>query len=165
LFPASFFFVLQAMLHERDSKLLLLNPSDNTKVFCMDLDRGKVVEEWKVSQNSVAFGVNTVAPTEKYAQRTDDQMVLGVNNNMVFSLDPRQQNTIAQSKVYQKANIFSAVSASGDGRFFPALCFSAFGSSHCSVSLVQVLLLLVTRRVKSSSLMIFPRMPKLLCLV
>ncbi len=36
----------KAMLHQRDSKMLLLDASKQNTVFCMDLERGQVIEEW-----------------------------------------------------------------------------------------------------------------------
>jgi hypothetical protein len=34
------------MLHNEDENLLLLHPTEQNKVFKMDLTRGDVVEEW-----------------------------------------------------------------------------------------------------------------------
>ena len=37
----------QAMLHQEDSSMILLDPKDNHRAYKMDLERGAVVEEWK----------------------------------------------------------------------------------------------------------------------
>jgi hypothetical protein len=39
------------MLHNQDSDMLLLDPSNPNSVFRLDLEYGKVVDEWKVSEN------------------------------------------------------------------------------------------------------------------
>ncbi len=47
------------MLHNQDSDMLLLNPSNKNAVFRMDLEYGKVVDEWKVSDD---IEVNNIIP-------------------------------------------------------------------------------------------------------
>lgn len=34
------------MLHDQDTKVLMLDESDNKKIFYMDLEKGKVVSEY-----------------------------------------------------------------------------------------------------------------------
>jgi len=34
------------MLHQRDNQMLLLNPNAPDKIYCMDLEREKIIEEW-----------------------------------------------------------------------------------------------------------------------
>ena len=41
----------QVMLHHQDRDMLLLDPSHGSSVMRMDLEYGKVVDEWKVSDN------------------------------------------------------------------------------------------------------------------
>ncbi len=36
----------QTMLHQKDSRLLMLNALERDTVFAMDLHRGEVIEEW-----------------------------------------------------------------------------------------------------------------------
>jgi hypothetical protein len=105
----------RALLHERDSKMLLLHPDRQTSVFCMDLERGQVVEEWNVEDEAK---IRAFAPTSKYAQLTGEKGVLGVNNNSVFSLDPRLNtaNKLAQRYQYTKAPKMSCVAANGQGQ-------------------------------------------------
>lgn len=43
--------IWQMMLHNQDSDMLLLDPSNPNSVFRLDLEYGKVVDEWKVSEN------------------------------------------------------------------------------------------------------------------
>ncbi len=39
------------MLHNQDSDMLLLDPANRSSVYRMDLEYGKVVDEWKVSDS------------------------------------------------------------------------------------------------------------------
>jgi len=105
----------RSMLHERDAKMLFLNPDENDKVYCMDLERGKVVEEWGANESQV---IRSLAPVEKYAQRTTDQMVLGVSHNALFSLDPRlsDSNKIAECKTYAQNPKMQVIATNQDGQ-------------------------------------------------
>lgn len=39
------------MLHNQDSDMLVMDPNNKNSVFRMDLERGKIVDEWKVSDS------------------------------------------------------------------------------------------------------------------
>jgi hypothetical protein len=53
----------------------------------MDLNYGKVVEEWKVSDYYKK--VEDIFPDKKYNQQTTDQTLLGLNNRSIFRIDGR----------------------------------------------------------------------------
>lgn len=36
------------MLHDQDTKMVLMNPNAPNSLFSMDIEHGKIVEEWKV---------------------------------------------------------------------------------------------------------------------
>jgi hypothetical protein len=93
----------KAILHERDSKILLLDAARENTVSCMDLERGQVIEEWNVSDGGK---IRNFAPKEKYAQLTNEKGVLGVNKNSVFELDPRlnTKNKMATHYTYADAH-------------------------------------------------------------
>eukprot|EP01114_Cavostelium_apophysatum_P008382 TRINITY_DN2081_c0_g1_i1.p1 TRINITY_DN2081_c0_g1~~TRINITY_DN2081_c0_g1_i1.p1 ORF type:complete len:774 (+),score=271.60 TRINITY_DN2081_c0_g1_i1:168-2489(+) len=74
------------MLHQGDSSLLMLHPDKNNKVYRMDLNRPDVVEEWKVHDD---VPVTELLPGTKYAQTTDEQTLLGMNNLGFMHIDPR----------------------------------------------------------------------------
>ncbi|EEQ97583.1 hypothetical protein Pmar_PMAR028390 [Perkinsus marinus ATCC 50983] len=70
------------MMHEGDNKMLLLDHSDPTdadKVLCMDLNVGKVVQEW----NADSMRVNNLVPTSKTAQSTGEQCFMAMNDKAV----------------------------------------------------------------------------------
>lgn len=62
------------MLHNQDSDMLLLDPTNKGSVFRMDLEYGKVVDEWKVSDS---VDVNNIIPDTKYAQMNPQQTLIG----------------------------------------------------------------------------------------
>jgi hypothetical protein len=65
---------LQVMLHNEDSSMLLMNKDDPHSVYRMDLEYGKVVDEWKVSDH---VNVDNILPDSKFAQMTAQQTLIG----------------------------------------------------------------------------------------
>jgi len=62
------------MLHNEDSSMLLMSQLDPHSVFRMDLETGKVVDEWKVSD---VVEVDNIVANNKFAQMTAEQTVIG----------------------------------------------------------------------------------------
>jgi len=62
------------MLHNQDSDMLLLDPTNKNSVYRMDLEYGKVVDEWKVSDS---VNVDNIIPDTKYAQMNPQQTLIG----------------------------------------------------------------------------------------
>lgn len=56
----------------------------------MDLNRGKIVEEWKISDN---VPIKSYAPSSKFAQLTNQQTLTGISSNGLFEIDPRLRGT------------------------------------------------------------------------
>jgi hypothetical protein len=76
------------MLHEADRKCLLLDPTlGRDKVFELDLERGKVVNEWTPSTGSIT----ALVPLSKESQKSDEKVFLGINDRSIFAIDPRMQ--------------------------------------------------------------------------
>ena len=105
----------QMMLHEGDRKMVLLDANDANKVYEMDIERGKIVQEYQAVEDS-DFAVRSVGHSSKYAERTGEQLILGVNKNSVFSLDSRQHgNKLAQKHTYSSPMGMNSVVANGAG--------------------------------------------------
>jgi hypothetical protein len=49
----------QVMLHNQDQNMLMLDPNHRNSVMRMDLEYGKVVDEWKVSDD---ISVDNILP-------------------------------------------------------------------------------------------------------
>ncbi|KAH8693977.1 VID27 cytoplasmic protein-domain-containing protein [Talaromyces proteolyticus] len=105
----------KVMLHAEDSNMILQNAANPNSVYRMDLEYGKVVDEWKVHDD---IGVTTFAPEQKFSQMTSAQPFLGVSNNALFRIDPRQSgNKLVESnlKQYASKNDFSATATTEKG--------------------------------------------------
>ncbi|KAJ3130042.1 hypothetical protein HK098_006754 [Nowakowskiella sp. JEL0407] len=103
------------MLHDQDSTMLLMNPSNQHSIFKMDLEYGKVVEEWNVDDD---MQVDDIIPDTKYAQMTPQKTLIGMNHSALFRIDPRlsgKKRVESESKQYATKNKFSSVATTGNG--------------------------------------------------
>jgi hypothetical protein len=104
------------LLHDQDTKALLLNPLVKNQVHEMDLETGKIIQEY--NGGDVVTHIDALCPRQKYASRTGESTILGVNGNTLFTLDPRQsgKNKLAEHKQYQSNRLFqsAATTSSGD---------------------------------------------------
>jgi len=104
------------MLHDSDNKMILFDEAAPNTLFSLDIERGKVVEEWKVDDY---VPVNHIAPKEKYAQTTGEQTVVGISGNALYRIDPRLSgNKMVQNemKQYTTKTKFSAVTTTSSGK-------------------------------------------------
>ncbi|GIZ48711.1 hypothetical protein CKM354_001176100 [Cercospora kikuchii] len=105
----------KVMLHAQDRNMVLQNPDDPNSVYRMDLEVGKVVDEWKVSDD---IPINIFAPESKFAQTTGEQTFLGLSKNALYRVDPRLSgNKLVDSelKQYVSNNDFSAAATTEQG--------------------------------------------------
>ncbi|KAI1210139.1 VID27-domain-containing protein [Annulohypoxylon truncatum] len=105
----------KVMLHNEDRNLILQNDTDPNKLYRMDLEYGKVVDEWKVHDD---IPVVTFAPENKFAQMTHEPTFLGISRNALFRVDPRisgNKLVDSQLKQYVSKNDFSSVSTTEKG--------------------------------------------------
>ena len=102
----------QMMLHEKDRKMILVDSANHA--YEMDIEAGKVVQEFQPMKD-VDFAVRSVGHVSKYAERTDEPLVLGVNKNAVFSLDSRAHGQVAHKHQYASAMGMNSVVSNGEG--------------------------------------------------
>ncbi|KAI1260263.1 VID27 cytoplasmic protein [Xylariaceae sp. FL1019] len=105
----------KVMLHNEDRNMVLQNESDPNKLYRMDLEYGKVVDEWNVHDD---IPVLEFAPENKFAQMTHEQTFLGISKNALYRIDPRLAGSKlvdSQLKQYASKNDFSAVSTTEKG--------------------------------------------------
>ncbi|KAL2163248.1 hypothetical protein VTH06DRAFT_5304 [Thermothelomyces fergusii] len=105
----------KVMLHNEDRNLILQKESDPNKLYRMDLEYGKVVDEWTIHED---IPVVTFAPENKFAQMTHEPTFLGISKNALYRVDPRLSGTKlvdAQLKQYVSKNDFSAIATTGKG--------------------------------------------------
>jgi hypothetical protein len=105
----------KVMLHNEDRNMILQKDNDPHKLYRMDLEYGKVVDEWNVHED---IPVLEFAPENKFAQMTHEPTFLGVSKNALFRIDPRLAGAKlvdSQLKQYASKNDFSAISTTEKG--------------------------------------------------
>ena len=126
----------KVMLHSEDTDLILQNEADPNSLYRMDLEYGRIVDEWKVHDD---IPVSNFLPENKFAQMTSEQTFLGHSHNALFRIDPRLSGAKlvdSQLKQYASKNDFSAAatteqgyiavaSTKGDTRLFDRLGINA----------------------------------------
>ncbi|KAK0518364.1 Vacuolar import and degradation protein 27 [Tilletia horrida] len=87
----------------------------------MDLEVGKVVEEWKVSDD---IQIRNAVPTSKFAQMTSEPRLIGHGRNGVFKIDPRLSELKLVDSQYKQCTAkqeFSAATTDEASRLAVAL--------------------------------------------
>lgn len=105
----------KVMLHNEDNNMILQNHADPNKLFRMDLEYGKVVDEWQVHEDIPAI---TFAPENKFAQMTSEPTFLGISRNALYRVDPRlagNKLVDSQLKQYVSKNDFSSIATTEKG--------------------------------------------------
>ena len=105
----------KVMLHAEDTNMIIQNEGDPNSLYRMDLEYGKIVDEWKVHDD---IPVNTFAPESKFSQMTGEQTFLGLSRNALYRIDPRLAgNKLVDSelKQYVSKNDFSAAATTDKG--------------------------------------------------
>lgn len=105
----------KVMLHMQDRDLVMQDPNNPNSLYRMDLELGKVVDEWKVDDD---IAVRTYNPASKFAQTTAEQTLVGVGANSLFKIDPRLDgNKLVQEqfKQYASKNDFTSAATTEQG--------------------------------------------------
>ena len=104
------------MLHDQDNAMILMDPLAENSLYKLDIESGKVVEEWKVDDN---VPVLHIAPETKFAQTQPERTLLGASGNALFRIDPRLSgNKLVESefKQYASKNKFSSLATTESGQ-------------------------------------------------
>jgi len=105
----------KVMLHQQDQDMILQNLDNPNALYRMDLETGKVVDEWNVHDD---IPVKVFAPESKFAQMSGEQTFLGLSGNALYRIDPRLNgNKLVddQLKQYATKNAFSAAATTEKG--------------------------------------------------
>ncbi|KAK6498555.1 hypothetical protein TWF481_011143 [Arthrobotrys musiformis] len=105
----------KVMLHAGDTSMILQDQSNAHSVFKMDIETGKIVDEWKIHDD---IPVINYVPQNKFAQLTSEQTFIGHSKNAIFRVDPRiSGNKMVDSelKQYVSKNDFSAAATTEKG--------------------------------------------------
>ncbi|KAJ1805408.1 Vacuolar import and degradation protein 27, partial [Coemansia sp. RSA 2599] len=104
------------MLHEGDSSMVLMNQDRPNDLYRMDMEYGKVVEEWKVHEDVPTV---SIAPVSKYSQLTGEKTLVGLSHNMLYRIDPRigGRNMIVEDQMqsYATKSKFTALATTQKG--------------------------------------------------
>jgi hypothetical protein len=104
------------MLHDQDTKMVVMDKDSPHSLFQLDIERGKIIEEWNVNEN---IPVRHIAPENKFAQTTREQTLVGASGNALFRIDPRisgDKLVDSQYKQYVSKNKFSGVATTASGK-------------------------------------------------
>ncbi|KAG8965086.1 hypothetical protein FRC03_000967 [Tulasnella sp. 419] len=105
----------KVMLHDQDRSMVLMNPNDSHTLYKMDLEYGKVVDEWKIHED---IPVSNFAPNTKFAGLSGEQTLLGASHNGLFRIDPRLNGdklVDSEYKQYKSKNAFSSLTTTEKG--------------------------------------------------
>ncbi|KAJ3020130.1 UNVERIFIED_CONTAM: hypothetical protein HDU68_010331 [Siphonaria sp. JEL0065] len=122
----------KVLLHDQDQSMLLMRPNEEHIVYRMDLNVGKVVEEWKIDDITP---VTEIIPEAKNAGMTPSRNLVGINHNSIFRLDPRQETKLvrSESKTYaSNVGKFNCATTTASGKL-------AVGSSKGDIRLYDKL--------------------------
>ncbi|CAA20062.2 WD repeat protein, Vid27 family, conserved in fungi and plants [Schizosaccharomyces pombe] len=103
------------MLHNQDSSILFQTENAPHSLYHMDIEYGKIVDEWKVHDD---VPLVTFTPDNKFAQMTAEQTLIGLSNNSIFRIDPRVEGNklvAEQFKQYATKNDFSSAATTENG--------------------------------------------------
>ncbi|CAG8508042.1 743_t:CDS:10 [Ambispora leptoticha] len=106
----------KVMLHEQDSSLILMNGQNEHSLYKMDLEYGKIVEEWDVHD---VVPCTNIVPEKKFAQMTGEKTLIGLSHNSIFRIDPRLNSKYklvdSSRKQYLTKNNFSCAATDEKG--------------------------------------------------
>ncbi|ORY42614.1 VID27-domain-containing protein [Rhizoclosmatium globosum] len=122
----------KVLLHDQDRSMLLMRPNEQHTVYRMDLEVGKVVEEWKIDDITP---VTEILPEAKGAGMTPSRNLVGINHNSIFRLDPRLETKLvrSESKTYaSNVGAFQCATTTASGKL-------AVGSSKGDIRLYDKL--------------------------
>lgn len=105
----------KVLLHEQDTAMVMMDPRDLDIAYKMDLEYGKIVEEWSMPGTT---GVLNLVADSKYSHLTDNKTMIGLSKEAMFRIDPRLSGSKivdSEFKQYSKGNNFTAAATTTNG--------------------------------------------------
>ncbi|SCU93247.1 LAFA_0F15390g1_1 [Lachancea sp. 'fantastica'] len=103
------------MLYTEDQAMIIQDKNDPSRIYKLNLERGKVVEEYSAGGKDIL----KYSHSKKFDQLTNEQTFLGISGKSVFRLDPRISGTnkvvTEENKDYATNYGFSSLATSQDG--------------------------------------------------
>ena len=105
----------KGLLYKGEDNMLLLDQNNPYVLYQYDLPKGKIVSEWKTEKTTIS----DICPLKRNGQKTDEQVIYGVNSKSVFTLDERLNNkyNLADIKTYQTKNYANKIMSNEGGQF------------------------------------------------
>ena len=105
----------KGLLYKSESNMLLLDQNNPYVLYQYDLPKGKIVNEWKTDKTSIS----DICSLKRNDQKTDEQVIYGVNPKSVFTLDERvnNKNNIGEIKHYQNKTFANKIMSTEAGQF------------------------------------------------
>ncbi|AET40822.1 Vid27p Ecym_6451 [Eremothecium cymbalariae DBVPG len=105
----------KTMLYTEDRAMIIQDEKEKDKLYKMDLERGKIVDEWSANKQNIM----NYAPVKKFDQLTNEQTFLGISTDSIFRMDPRisgkNKLVTADAKQYHTNNKFCSISSTESG--------------------------------------------------
>eukprot|EP01006_Ploeotia_vitrea_P044638 TRINITY_DN66844_c7_g2_i1.p1 TRINITY_DN66844_c7_g2~~TRINITY_DN66844_c7_g2_i1.p1 ORF type:complete len:617 (+),score=94.86 TRINITY_DN66844_c7_g2_i1:47-1897(+) len=107
------------MLHNSDNTLLALSDVCPTKMFPIDLEVGKVVEEWQANDYDTVQ-LRHMAPSTKYGGLLGENTLAVMGHNVCVGFDPRKSGAVKAISdpanfIYQKDPMFTCCATTRQG--------------------------------------------------
>ncbi|KAF9962255.1 hypothetical protein BGZ72_008390 [Mortierella alpina] len=106
----------RVVLHEQDTAMVMMDPRDLDTAYKMDLEYGKIVEEWQLPGTS---GVLNIIGDSKYSHLTDNKTMIGHSRNALFRIDPRLSGAKIVGDEFKqyaaKGNDFTCITTTDNG--------------------------------------------------
>jgi len=103
------------MLTEQDTKVLMLNKdAQDEKVYYMDLEKGKIINELGGKNTAAIADISTYS---KNSDMTNNQLFFGCNQKNIFQMDPRVKDSVVMERPYATNYMFNTISGAQDGAF------------------------------------------------
>lgn len=106
----------KVMLHKQDTTMILSDPLNPHSLYRLDLETGRVVDEWKIGDS---ISVNNFVPDSKTAQTTGEDTFVGTSHNSIFRIDPRlagNKLVDSQHREYKTKVDFTSAVTTGEGK-------------------------------------------------
>ena len=103
------------LLYKSEGNMLLLDENNPYIVYQYDLPKEKIVSEWKTDNTQIY----DICSKRKDGQKTDEDLIYGVNPKSVFTMDGRvnNKNNIVEIKNYATKNNANIIMSNYDGQF------------------------------------------------
>ncbi|GAV26673.1 hypothetical protein PMKS-000128 [Pichia membranifaciens] len=106
------------MLMDSDRTMIVQDKNSMDSLHKVDLEYGKVVEDWKMEKDGKDVDVENFTTNRKFGDLTLDKTFLGVSSQSLFRVDPRMSKGFVSDdaiKTYKGKTNFKQVSTTGGG--------------------------------------------------